>query len=590
MQSYFLFFALFFLLIFSGALFLKNRRFKFEFDKKEEELLQKEEGIKRKMYELAILKELGERIGYSLNLQNIIDIITGSLHQFMEYGAVSYVLLEPEKIVFKVHLEKSVSRKFIDEIKDRMFKSLSALLNTDFNIRQIEETISGAILIEEIDEPVKSFFNIPLVIGGKVMGILTVAHTTAGLYKEEDMTILYKITNQVSQAVTRLQEVVEIEKKKLNAMVHSMYEGVVMTDKDYRILVANYAVKKAIGIEDIEEPTIFDFINHMEGKFDIRGKLEESIKLEKILESGDIVLHDRFYQIFVSPVKTKTIFENKEEILGGVAIFRDITHKKELDKLREDFTSMMVHELRSPLDGIKKMSEILQKSDTIKDKDIFLDYPKMIFSSSSNMLQLINDLLDVAKIEAGKFKIVKETTDFRNIIKERLNFYSVLTKDSKLDIKTIIDENVPLKISIDPFRIIQVLNNFISNSIKFSKEGGYIEIQVLKHLKGWDILEEAQKLGLKWFITDDVVGKFSNLSDSLIVAVTDNGVGMSNDGINKIFNKFEQLQTSSKDGEKTGTGLGLIINKGIIEAHQGTIGAGSEEKKGSTFYFTVPLV
>ena len=111
--------------------------------------------------------------------------------------------------------------------------------------------------------------------------MLTIADIKAGLYKEEEMTILYKITQQASQAVTKLQEVVAIEQGKFNAMVSSMAEGVVMTDPDYRILVVNPAAKKAVGLENKKELTIFDFIDKLSGKFDVRGKIEESVKLDK---------------------------------------------------------------------------------------------------------------------------------------------------------------------------------------------------------------------------------------------------------------------------------------------------------------------
>jgi len=192
----------------------------------------REVDTQRRMYELAILKELGDRIGYSLDVQKIVDIITGSLRQFVQYSAVSYMLLEPEKIVFKMHLEQSVSRGFVDDVRQRMLDSLSALLSKEFKKEFVEETLSGAILVEELGEPVRSFFNIPLVIGDKAVGVLTVAHTKSGLYKEEEMTILYKITKQASDAVTRLHNVVKTEQAKLSAMVESIYEGIVMTDND----------------------------------------------------------------------------------------------------------------------------------------------------------------------------------------------------------------------------------------------------------------------------------------------------------------------------------------------------------------------
>lgn len=576
------------IILLGGFLIFKIRAFGSKFKEKEILLKRREEEMRRKMYELAILKELGDRIGYSLNIQEIIDIITGSLKQFIDYSAVSYMLIEPEKIIFKMHLEKSVHRKFVDEIKDRMLKSLSALLNKELAKNQIEELLSGAILIEEAEEPMRSFFNIPLVIGGRVQGVLTVAHTAAGLYKEEEMTILYKIVSQASRAVTKLQEVVETEEKKLNAMVESMSEGVVMTDTDYRIIVANPAIKNAVGIENINEPVIFDFIDRLEGKFDLRGKLEESVKLNKILESPEILINNKFYQIFVYPVKAKTIFENKSETLGAVAIFHDITRKKELDKLRDDFTSMMVHELRSPLDGIKKMTELMQKSDAERDPKMFSDYPIMINKSSAHMLELVNSLLDAAKIESGKFKVIPEKIDIKKLISEKADFFAAAAKNSNIGLKTVFDKNIPENISADPFRIGQILNNFISNAIKFTKPGGEIFIQTLAHKKGVSIQNEADAAGVNWMIKNKNLNSVE-ISNSVIIAVTDTGIGISKENIKKLFNKFEQLQASSEDKSQKGTGLGLVVAKGIAEAHRGTVGVESEEGKGSTFYFTLPI-
>ncbi|MEK7066627.1 MAG: GAF domain-containing protein, partial [Patescibacteria group bacterium] len=299
----------------------RSRKLKVALEKREQE-------TNRRMYELAILKELGERIGYSLDMRQIADVITGSLHQFIEYSAVSYMLLGGEKILFNIHLEKSVHRGFIDEVRTKMLQSLSALLDKQFKQDQVDELLSGAILIEDVEEPVRSFFNIPLVIGEKVVGVLTVAHTEAGLYKEEELTILYKIISQASQAVTRLQEVVKTEQRKLNAMVESMADGIVMTDTDYRIMVVNPSAKKAIGIEEKKEIDIFDLIGKLDGKFDIKGRLEESVKLNKPYASDKILLGDKFYQFFVFPViSIKALSEG--EIIGGVVIFNDVTKEME---------------------------------------------------------------------------------------------------------------------------------------------------------------------------------------------------------------------------------------------------------------------
>jgi two-component system, NtrC family, sensor histidine kinase KinB len=574
----------------AGFFFLKNKKLKESISDKEIKIEEKGKEMDSELYELAILKELGDRVGYSLDVHQIIDVITGSLHQFIKYSAVSYMLLEPEKVLFKIHLERSVNRGFIDEIRDRMLKSLSALLDKEFKKNQVEELISGAILIEEVQEPVRSFFNIPLVIGEKVVGILTVADVQSGLYKEDEMTILYKITNQASKAVTKLQEVVAIEQSKLNAMVLSMADGIVMTDVDYRILVVNPAAKKAVQIEDKKDVTIFDFIDNLGGKFDIRGRLEESVKLKKEYSSERILLGEKFFQIFVFPVKSISVL-GQENIYGGVVIFHDVTSEVEIETLRKDFTSMLVHELRSPLDGIKKISEVLKNKNLKIDDKGYDEYIELIYKNSSNMLELVSDILDVAKIEAGKFEIKKQATNVINTIKDRVDFYSIFAKDANISLKAFFAEDVPEKMMFDQEGIEHVLSNLISNSLKYTNKDGEVKVITFLHKKGMNINEEAKKLGYSSFNNLPIKIDDKKEESYLVVLISDNGIGIEENNLGNIFSKFKQLDTKSAVSKKQkGTGLGLVIAKGIIDEHGGKIGVISKIGSGSTFYFTLPVV
>jgi len=549
-------------------------------------LERKEKEVSRKMYELAILKELGDRIGYSLNVQEIIDVITNSLHQFIEYSAVSYMIIEPEKVIFKIHLENSVHRRFVNDVRDRMLGSLGALLDREFNKKDVEEILSGAIIIEELDEPVRSFFNIPLVIDEKVVGVLTVADTKEGLYKEEEMTILYKIIQQASKAVTSLQGVVKTEQAKVNAMVESMEDGVVMTDSDYRILVINPAAKRVIGQEKKEEVTIFDFIDNLGGKMDIRGRLEESVKLKKTYESERFQIKDRFYQSFVFPVKTMSAL-NEGEVLGGVVIFHDVTREVELEKVRDDFTSMIVHELRTPLGGIQKASELLKLPIKKKAGDS-KEYIDLIYQNSSSMLNLVNDILDAAKLQAGKFEINREPADIGEIIANRISFFNISASDKKIHLISSVDKGVVKDIQFDVQRIKQVLNNLISNALKFTPESGSVTIAAFTHEPGAQINTEAREAGvsLQEQVPEDT---FSALPKSLVVAVTDTGTGISIDDRSQLFSKFKQLNNKTQVTNIRGTGLGLAISKGIVEGHGGIIGVVSKVDGGSTFYFALPL-
>lgn len=551
-------------------------------------LAKREQDVSRRMYELAILKELGDRIGYSLDVQQIIDIIINSLHQFIDYSAVSYMLLGPEKLIFKMHLERSVHQRFVNDIKDRMLGSLSALLDREFNKKDVKEIISGAIIIEELDEPVRSFFNIPLVIDEKVVGVLTVADTKTGLYKEEEMTILYKIIQQASKAVTSLQSVVKSEQAKVNAMVESMADGVVMTDVDYRIMVVNPSARAIIGLPKKESLTIFDFIDNLEGKFDIRGKLEESVKLNKPFKSEEVLIRDKFYRVFVFPVNASIAGEAEEKnAVGGVVIFHDVTAERAVEQIREQFTSMIVHELRTPLSGINKISELLRSGDPPLSPKEVDEYIKMISANSTSMLDLVNDILDVAKLEAGKFDVKKEPTDITKVVDNRAEFFKVSASDAKLSLRSFYDPDMHELVPLDQSAIKQVLNNLISNALKFTKASGSVDVLVLRHRANAKIADELARLPQKTSVALPEE-KFVNVPDSVVVAVSDTGSGINPSAIKELFNKFKQLDNRAETGVK-GTGLGLAIAKGIVEEHGGSIGVVSDIGVGSVFYFVIPL-
>lgn len=548
----------------------------------------KEQEVKRRLYELAILKEISDRTGYSLNIKKILDVISGSLNQFLEYSAVSYMLLEPSKIVFKVDLDRSVSPQFIKDMRARMLSSLSALLGRDFANTQIEEIVTGALMLEALSEPIESYFNIPLVIGDELVGVLTIASTKAGLYKEAEMEILYKIINQASQAVTKLEEVVKTEQGKIAAMLESMIEGVVMTDRDYRVIAANPAAKAIIGFTREGVPTIFDFIETLKNIFDIKSKLEEAIKLDKVIKGEEILLVDKYYQILVTPVKTNTGVA-KGEILGGAVIFHDVTHEKEAEKMRSDFTSMMVHELRSPLGNIKKIGEMLQTTNVLDDKKEREEYISMLYESSSSMLSLVNDLLDVARLEAGKFEVDKHPFDIKEIVSERVKFFSATARDRGVTLRYEFATETPASVLLDAKRISQVIDNLVSNALKYTPKGGTVTIRGVLYRQGVHTPSDSAFTGVLWSKKDTTSDVMTIPDGSLVVSVSDTGEGIAPENTRKLWNKFTQFESSVRQQNHEGTGLGLVIVKGIIESHGGMVGVRSASGSGSTFYFTLPL-
>jgi len=410
------------------------------------------------------------------------------------------------------------------------------------------------------------------------------------------MEILYKIVNQASQAVTKLEEVVKTEQGKIAAMIESMVEGVVMTDRDYRVIAVNPVAKGIIGKNE-GTPTIFDFIDALKSVLDIRGKLEEAIKLDKVVTINEILFNNKYYKVVASPVKS-SVGATKGKILGGVVIFHDITHEKDVEKMRSDFTSMMVHELRSPLGNIKKIGELMKSPKVLEDKQASSEYVSMLYESSSSMLNLVNDLLDVARLEAGKFDIDKQPMDVKGLIAEQVKFFDATAHDRGVGLKLLVVAGIPNFVMADAKRITQVVGNLLSNALNYTPKGGAVTASCFVHKKGAMVSDEALAANVPW-VNDNMpqslpaattaqVGT-ADVPDSVVVAVTDTGEGITTEHLAQLFNKFTQFASSVRQSEHKGTGLGLVIVKGIVDTHGGTVGVGSKVGDGSTFYFTLPI-
>lgn len=558
------------------------------FRKQKKEIYREREESTRRLYELSILKELGERAGYSLNVEEILQIITGSLIQFIDYTAVGYVVLAPEKVKLNIHIEKSVGQPFLAEMRKKMIDSLSALTDGTFDDSRVEELVSGALVADELKQTPGSLFNIPLVISGAVAGVLTVAHAKPGLYKEEDMTILYKITGQASEAVSRLQEVVRMEQGKLNAMVSSMGDGVLMVDPEYRVMVANPAIKKIIKFDAAakgdKEISIFDFVDALGGKFDIHGRVEEVAAKGEPYISDRINIDDAFYEIGVYPVTHSTL-KGKNQKLGVVVAFHDVTRDIELERVREEFTSMIVHELRSPLDGIKKMIELIISGKVKVGSAEFGEYLTLAYQSSGSMLEMVNDILDLSKLQAGKFEVNKEKADIKEVIENRLSFYRVSADSKEISLKGSFSANLPVFCDFDSQAVKQILNNLISNALKFTPAAGSVLISAFALKPGENPPPDIMASNFAIF---PKVQDFALEAPSLCVVVSDTGAGIAAENLKELFHTYKQVKVNF-GSENKGTGLGLVIAKSIAEAHGGRVGVVSKEGVGSSFYFTIPL-
>ncbi len=531
--------------------------------KSETDLAKRKKEIDQKIYETLILREIGERIGYELNLSKILDTIVGSLNKLIPFSVISYALWDPgkNKIDLRFHLEETVNRGFLEEMKNQMLAKLG-------RNEEILETVTGTIIDEGIKDKLASLWLLPLTINEQNMGILAVANKRAGLYKGPEMEILNKILAQANRAVANLEKVLATEEEKLNTMVASMSDGVLMLDANLGLAVINPAAAGLLGLKTDKKLTILDVAESLANKLDLRTKIEESQQKNALVTFDNLTIGDKISKLLISPVKDAT-----GKVLGTVVLFHDITVQKELEKVREEFTAMMVHELRAPLTVVRGTADMIFKNPTMTAQPQGLDLLKTMENSAGTMLSLVNDLLDVAKIEAGKFQIIKVKNNLTEIIKDRITFFGQLAQPKSIALSSdFVEQN--LEAECDKERTSQVLNNLLSNAIKFTPVGGRVI------LSAYHINNPGE---IRWrFPTNKPAVNFSG--PAVLISVSDTGEGIPEEQLPELFSKFKQLKPSEK-----GTGLGLTIAKGIIESHGGAIFVQSQSSEGTTFYFTLPI-
>jgi PAS domain S-box-containing protein len=392
---------------------------------------------------------------------------------------------------------------------------------------------------------------------GKVIGMIGSFRDVTVMKNQE-----VKITKQLLEA--------EKQKDRWQAIFENVEEGIFIIDHNLRIVQANDKSELMSGY--FEKEMLGKPYYEVFGCHDRRGvHYPEFNPVAKALATGEAIPYEEHLhtckdgrEIWVG-VSYTPIFDDKGDLDQLVGVIRDITAIKELERAKSEFVSLASHELRTPLTVINGYLSLLLSGDIGKidgevDNKSFMATTKKIYGETNRLTKLVEDLLNVSRIEEGHLKINLRKVQFTESIEEVINDFKPIAeqKNIKLELKSEFNGSRDL-VLIDRDKIKQVLVNLVDNAIKYTNEGGRIKVEC--------------------FAKDG----------EIITQVSDTGIGIKPEMLPRIFEKFQQA-TGSYLKDNKGSGLGLFIVRSLIELHKGKVWVESDLNKGSKFTFTLPLV
>lgn len=385
----------------------------------------------------------------------------------------------------------------------------------------------------------------------------------------DESAISNKQLEETQKAIINVMEDLEhekssIEKRQANdeAILTSIGDGLMVTDTKMRITLVNKASTDILGFS--KEELLGKTVGEAFKIYDAKGQpvnIEDTL-VSQALKKGKILISEtRFYEnkkgekVPVKATVTPIILDGR--MIGAAEAFRDVTKEIEVDRAKTEFVSLASHQLKTPLSAINWYTELLLSEQGGKLTDEQKDYVGEIHQGSARMNDLVNALLNVSRIDLGTFAVDPELTDIIDLVESVISESQQLINQKKLEIVKNFQEKLP-KINVDPRLMRIVIQNLLTNSVKYTPEKGKITIDISVNDK------------------------------DMVFKVSDTGYGIPKSQQDKIFQKlFRADNVVSK--ETDGTGLGLYIVKSIIEEATGTIRFESKENKGTTFIVTIPL-
>ena len=376
--------------------------------------------------------------------------------------------------------------------------------------------------------------------------------TEVPVKSDDEIGQLAEMFNILREKLDSTLEEISNEKNKLGTILEYMADGLVAIDLDGQILHANPAARQMLGIMPDEDLSASDYDK-------IMGGMSEELSLEKIKENcsnaGAQGIFEKDAGVFA--IRYDRFKDENGEDIGIIVIIQDITEHQKLEDMQTDFVANVSHELKTPLTNIKSYTETLLDG-AVEDRDTADHFLEIINSEADRMNRLVKDLLQLSRLDNKQDIVSVKETNAVTLIDTAVTKVQLTAEKKNQQLNRLYSKDADISINVDRDKFEQVILNVLSNAIKYTNEGGRIDV---------DVFESAGQCR---------------------IIVSDNGIGIAQEALPRIFERFYRVD-KARSRAMGGTGLGLAITRQIVEGHGGTIYAESREGEGTRMIIEMPL-
>jgi two-component system, OmpR family, phosphate regulon sensor histidine kinase PhoR len=495
--------------------------------------------LQKQVDAMSALQHIGRSVTALLDLDSVLKAVVDAAVELTGAEEGSLLLLDETTGELYMHAARNFQEDFVRTFRIPIHDSLPG---------QVLRSGKPLVMDEKTPKKIKTSYlvhtliYVPMQVQSRVIGVLGVDNRHSRQpFTEHHLGLVSALADYAAIAVenARLYTRTDIERKKLEAILTKVEDGVIVVDQDTRIILINQTLRTALNLG--EESLTGKYIQDVIGQLDLLELIEEN---KKEVSRSEITFEDgRVFNAHLTPIPE----------VGIAVTMQDITHLKELDRIKSDFVSTVSHDLRSPLTAILGYVELIDRAGPINDQQ--RDFIRRVQFSVNNITSLINDLLDLGRIEAG-FDALKEIVPLTAIIRYAVEGLRSRIEEKRLNLILEAPDDLPNVLG-NPVRLRQMIGNLLGNAVKYTPAEGLVAL------------------------------KASFEAGQIIVQVKDNGPGIPPADQPYIFDKFYRASNIASDAP--GTGLGLAIVKSIVENHQGRIWVNSNPGRGATFTVVLPV-